>query len=584
MKRKSILLTITVILLLSIVSVALANTPDGAYGPYADAVEVVNQGLTKGGSPVLPERSNSSDILGAPDNLFFSFGFGGDITIRFDNYISTEGALDVKVYEVTNGIYPEEDAEIWVSQSNSNFILAGTVNNKGVNSVDLPENLYWVKYVKIVDISNPDPFASNADGIDIDAVQALYDTLPYGFITKPGLNEVVSGNVLFEAIYFDDDYDALQWAVRRGTCAAATNTVFGNVDGFHNSFDWDGHLFQATADTTSWVNDEYCLVVNPTNDGGEPDIRMTQFSVINNNQPPTADPGGPYQGLPNTEISFDGSDSSDPDGDELTYAWTFGDGESGTGVTPTHTYTSAGTYNVCLTVNDGTIDSDEVCTTAVINTPPIADAGGPYLGAVNTDIPFDGSSSSDPDGDDLTYAWDFGDGNPGTGETPTHSYTTAGIYEVCLTVNDGYVDSNEVCTWAIVYDPSAGFVTGGGWINSPAEAYTADPTLIGKATFGFVAKYKKGATVPDGSTEFQFKAGDLNFHSTSYAWLVVAGDKAQFKGVGTINGLGEYFFMLYAVDGSPDTFRMKIWTDDCEIPLYDSGVQDLGGGSIVVHN
>jgi hypothetical protein len=138
----------------------------------------------------------------------------------------------------------------------------------------------------------------------------------------------------------------------------------------------------------------------------------------------------------------------------------------------------------------------------------------------------------------------------------------------------------------VVYDPNGGFVTGGGWIDSPAGAYTPDPTAAGKATFGFVAKYKKGATVPDGNTEFQFKAGDLNFKSTSYDWLVVAGSKAQFKGTGTINGDGDYEFLITAGDGRPDTFRIKIWTvvGGVEQVLYDNGSQQaLGGGSIMVH-
>jgi hypothetical protein len=90
---------------------------------------------------------------------------------------------------------------------------------------------------------------------------------------------------------------------------------------------------------------------------------------------------------------------------------------------------------------------------------------------------------------------------------------------------------SEVTAFVAVYDPAAGFVTVGGWIMYPAGAYTANPDLTGKATFGFVAKYKKGANVPDGNTEFQNKAGDLNFKSTSYDWLVVAGMKAHFKGV-----------------------------------------------------
>jgi hypothetical protein len=110
--------------------------------------------------------------------------------------------------------------------------------------------------------------------------------------------------------------------------------------------------------------------------------------------------------------------------------------------------------------------------------------------------------------------------------------------------------------------------------------------ITGKATFGFVSKYKKGASVPDGNTEFQFKAGDLNFHSTSYDWLVVnqGGTSAQFKGYGTLNGAGNYGFMIWAGDGSPDTFRIKIWDAVTEVVVYDNGMdQPIGGGSIVVH-
>jgi hypothetical protein len=143
-----------------------------------------------------------------------------------------------------------------------------------------------------------------------------------------------------------------------------------------------------------------------------------------------------------------------------------------------------------------------------------------------------------------------------------------------------------VCTQAVVYDPSAGFVTGGGWINSPAGAYAADPGLTGKATFGFVSRYKKGATVPDGNTAFVFQAGNLSFESTSYQWLVVnqSGHNAQFKGTGTINDSGSYQFMLWATDGSPDTFRIEI-TDSSGTTVYDNGVaQAVGGGSIIVHS
>jgi hypothetical protein len=175
-----------------------------------------------------------------------------------------------------------------------------------------------------------------------------------------------------------------------------------------------------------------------------------------------------------------------------------------------------------------------------------------------------------------------------------HAYSEPGVYTVQLTVRDEFGQFDTATyEFVIVYDPSGGFVTGGGWINSPTGAYKPDPTLTGKATFGFVSKYKKGASVPTGKTEFQFQVADLKFHSDSYQWLVVNqnGSRAQFKGEGTINGAvapggDNYQFMIWAIDGDPDTFRIKIWYMDGDnmVVVYDNEVaQAIGGGSIVVH-
>lgn len=209
--------------------------------------------------------------------------------------------------------------------------------------------------------------------------------------------------------------------------------------------------------------------------------------------------------------------------------------------------------------------------------------------------------------DTHTAAWDWGDGNvdetSGSGSvTGSHTYTVAGVYEVTLTVIDDDGGSGQsVFRYVVIYDPSAGFVTGGGWIDSPQGAYTPDPSLTGKTNFGFVAKYKyqKGADTPSGETEFQFKVADLNFHSTSYQWLVIAGAKAQFKGSGTVNGSGDYGFMLTATDGQinggggVDKFRIKIWDKETDEVIYDNQIGDaddsdatlaIGGGSIVIHS
>ena len=160
------------------------------------------------------------------------------------------------------------------------------------------------------------------------------------------------------------------------------------------------------------------------------------------NHPPVGSAGGACSGVRGQAIAFSGAGSSDPDGDALTYAWDFGDGAAGSGVAPTHAYATVGTFTVALTVNDGTVSSAPALATVTIsNQAPTADAGGPYAGVRNQAITLSGSSSSDPDGDALTYAWDFGDGATGSGVAPAHAYATVGTFTVALTVNDGTVSS-----------------------------------------------------------------------------------------------------------------------------------------------
>jgi hypothetical protein len=114
-------------------------------------------------------------------------------------------------------------------------------------------------------------------------------------------------------------------------------------------------------------------------------------------------------------------------------------------------------------------------------------------------------------------------------------------------------------------------------------------TVPGIYTVTIVVSDGLGADVPTGQTEFQFRVADLNFHSSSYEWLVVTGsDYAKFKGSGTINGGDDYKFMLWAGDSNQDTFRIRIWTEDeatgAETDVYDNGFdQEIGGGSIVIH-
>jgi hypothetical protein len=184
--------------------------------------------------------------------------------------------------------------------------------------------------------------------------------------------------------------------------------------------------------------------------------------------------------------------------------------------------------------------------------------------------------------------------------------SAVGVYRVEAAITDPNYTGPIGNAYFVIYDPSGGFVTGGGWINSPIGACklaSCTDGTTGKANFGFVSKYQSGANKSvtlTGNTEFQFQAGNLNFKSTAYEWLTVSGARAQYKGSGTINGGGNYQFMLTAIDGSlpggnnQDRFRIKI-TDASGAVVYDNQMNTtddaglttnatlLGGGSVNIH-
>jgi len=248
---------------------------------------------------------------------------------------------------------------------------------------------------------------------------------------------------------------------------------------------------------------------------------------------------------------------------------------------------------------------------------------------LEADVPVNPTPTSDPvtitasatDLDEFaeTVTIDWGDGSPL--EMPNmngvnvsdmsfeHQYPEdPDVYQVTVTVYyEGQFTQIAVIDFVVV--SQAGFVSGGGWIDSPPGAYTpddsSDPDMTGKAHFGFVSMYKKGQSVPDGSTNFRFAAADLRFDATSYDWMIISGARARYKGEGTVNGGSElYKFQVTALDAdisradtTEDGFRIKIWQEgdgDTENVLYDNGLGAddatgnggttlLGGGSIKVH-
>jgi PKD repeat protein len=171
-------------------------------------------------------------------------------------------------------------------------------------------------------------------------------------------------------------------------------------------------------------------------------------------------------------IQFDGSESSDPDGDTLTYSWDFGDGNTPPEAKPTHSYSAEGNYTVELAVNDGHVEdtvSINIRIILIVNNPPVAEIVAPQQNdvfQVNSEVTFDGSNSSDPDGDIIFYYWDFGDGSFGSGVVTAHIYLVAGTYQVELRVDDGELSDTDNVRILITDEPA----------NQPPEAVIDEPT------------------------------------------------------------------------------------------------------------
>ncbi|TBR41558.1 PKD domain-containing protein [Marinomonas agarivorans] len=230
----------------------------------------------------------------------------------------------------------------------------------------------------------------------------------------------------------------VSWQYNDGsTVSSAWNATFSGTNPYSaSSLNWNGNIAPQASVSFGLQGAKAnagvpAAVVAVTGDVCSGDVGNTapvaDFSVITNN----------------LLVDFDASSSYDADNDPLSFSWKFGDGVTATGATPTHTYSMAGNYTVELTVSDGkttTKTSKAVnVTAATVNLPPVAKATHITNGLT---VSVDASMSVDPNGDSLTYTWDFGDGNTASGQFASHTYSTDGSYTVELVANDGALSGN----------------------------------------------------------------------------------------------------------------------------------------------
>lgn len=233
------------------------------------------------------------------------------------------------------------------------------------------------------------------------------------------------------------------------------------ADGSLNSVDFDGTSISGSAtkvsgagiDGVNWKNRSMFLYAGPTP-----------------NEPPTANAAGSCVDL---TCTFTGT-GTDSDGSIASYSWAFGDGGTASSATADHTYGAAGTYTATLTVkdNDGATTNATKSVTVTAPTPNQLPTAAFDANCSDGECSFDGSGSSDPDGNIATYAWDFGDGGSATGASPTHQYLTSGEYSVVLKVTDNKGASDSESQTVQVTAPAGahplGFV--GATNSSPGSA------------------------------------------------------------------------------------------------------------------
>ena len=312
------------------------------------------------------------------------------------------------------------------------------------------------------------------------------------------------------------------------------------------------------------------------------------ISTVTPNTPPVANAGPAQSLMVGATAALTGAASTDVNGDALTYQWTLVSKPIGSStklsdvaaVAPTLSLDVAGTYSLSLLVNDGKVSSTAsavTLTAAVANAAPVANAGAAQSIVAGSTVTLDGSTSSDANGDALTYAWTLSS-KPGgstaslggaSSAKPTFTADLAGNYVASLVVNDGSLSS------------AAASVT--------VTAAVANVAPVANA--GLAQNVTTGSVVTlDGST-----SSDANGDALTYVWTLTskpAGSTAALSSSTTAkptlmaDAVGSYVASLTVNDGKLSSPAGTVTVNAAAAnvaPVANAGVaQQVVAGAVVV--
>ena len=403
-------------------------------------------------------------ILGNLQNLTWISG-GPTDNVKIELSRNGGGSWEVLTTNTTNsGIYP--------------WVVSGAVSNNCLLRV-----------------------SDAADGSPVDISDGTFSIANLTIIlTAPNGGEPWSYNTTY----------AIQWS---------TN---GQVDGIriefstNNGTSWT--LITPNAPNTGSYNwavpnilSDNCLVrVSDGADGTPLDVSDAVFRIVPPNRAPVASLDGPYSAPRNASITFNASQSSDPDGDVLSFQWEFSDGQLMNGAQVSRSFSFVNQYSVTLKVSDGRGgESFASANINIFNRVPVAAAGGPYNTKPGNSTNFDASASSDADGDILIYTWNFGDNTPPVvGDAQiSHLYSNLGAYQVILKAQDNFGGFSYDTTTAVISNNLLPIV----------EIRASEVSVIGACNDSYQIDFAiDTAQDPDGSvTGYEWDFDDGSPHSNS---------------------------------------------------------------------